>query len=103
MKSSFVLVLAFLFTVFVGSGCQAHRQGGGGGQVAVAPQWEEVELVFESTGSYENPYTDVLFYVVFSGPGGEIRRPGFWDGGNTWRVRFTHCRRRLEVALVQLG
>jgi hypothetical protein len=58
-------------------------------QVNAAPQWKEVELVFKSEQDYANPYTDVEMVVDFSGPDGRaIRRPAFWDGGATWRVRF---------------
>ena len=54
-----------------------------------APQWQEIELVFKAEQDYVNPYTSVEMYVEFSGPNGrEIRRPAFWDGENTWRVRF---------------
>src|SRR5690554_1343439 len=53
-------------------------------------QWKEVELVFYATGNYPNPYTDVEFWVNFTGPNNEqIIRPGFWDQGQTWKVRFT--------------
>ncbi|MBD3273708.1 MAG: DUF4038 domain-containing protein, partial [Candidatus Marinimicrobia bacterium] len=49
----------------------------------------EVELVFTAERDYENPYTDVEIYVQFSGPDDRvIKRPAFWDGGDTWRVRF---------------
>lgn len=58
-------------------------------QVNLAPQWQEIELVFKAEQDYENPYTDVEVYVEFSDPSGrEILRPAFWDGDNTWRVRF---------------
>lgn len=58
-------------------------------QVGTAPQWQEVELVFEAEQEYDNPYTDVEMAVEFSGPDGqELRRPAFWDGDNIWRVRF---------------
>ncbi len=52
-------------------------------------QWEVCELTFTSSRDYANPYTDAEMYVEFSGPDGmKIRRPGFWDGRKTWRVRF---------------
>jgi len=58
-------------------------------QVDTAPQWQEVELVFEAEQEYNNPYTDVEMAVEFSGPDGqELRRQAFWDGNNVWRVRF---------------
>ena len=52
-------------------------------------QWQEAEISFQSSKHYDNPYTDVEFYVEFYGPGEEkIIRPGFYDGDNTWKVRF---------------
>jgi hypothetical protein len=60
-----------------------------GERVQVAEQWQEVELVFESSDAYENSYTAVEMHVDFTGADGiTIRRPAFWDGGKTWRVRF---------------
>lgn len=53
------------------------------------PQWEEIELVFTATKTYNNHYTDVAMYVDFEGPDGQqLRRPAFWDGEQSWKVRF---------------
>lgn len=55
----------------------------------VAEQWSEFELEFSSNADYQNPYTDVDFWVEFTHESGEkLVRPGFWDGGQTWKVRF---------------
>ncbi len=52
-------------------------------------QWKEVELVFFAEKIYPNPYTDIDFWVEFTGPSDEkIVRPGFWDGKNIFKVRF---------------
>ena len=48
--------------------------------------WEKQELSFTSSGSYANPYTDVIVWVDLSGPHFHKRVYGFWDGGNTFRV-----------------
>lgn len=54
-----------------------------------APQWQEVEMVFTAVNTYSNPYTDVDMYADFIGPEGQkLRRPAFWDGGQSWKVRF---------------
>lgn len=53
------------------------------------PQWSVGEIILTAGKEYDNPYTDVEVYAVFTGPGNEtLRRPAFWDGGNTWKVRF---------------
>ncbi len=52
------------------------------------PRYSVCEI--QLTGSaYDNPYTEVMLDVQFSGPGGAIfTLPGFWKGGTTWAVRF---------------
>ena len=51
--------------------------------------WREVELTLTATHPYANPYTDVDVWVDFMHSTGHIlRRPAFWDGGQTWKVRF---------------
>jgi hypothetical protein len=55
----------------------------------VAPQWHEIELNFTAAGTYDNPYTDVEMYAEFIGPDGQqLLRPAFWDGGQSWKIRF---------------
>ena len=49
--------------------------------------WEKVEIVFVAKAKYENPYTDVTVWVDLKGPGFDKRCYGFWDGGDTFRVR----------------
>jgi hypothetical protein len=49
--------------------------------------WEKQELVFTAASAYANPYTDATVWVDLTGPGFSKRVYGFWDGGNTFRVR----------------
>jgi len=49
--------------------------------------WEKVQITLHSDRTYQNPYTDVTVWVDLKGPGFERRCYGFWDGGNTFRVR----------------
>jgi len=52
-------------------------------------QWRVVEIPLTSTKTYANPFLDVSITATFTGPGGTvITRPGFWDGGDSWKVRF---------------
>ncbi|MEU7836993.1 DUF4038 domain-containing protein [Nonomuraea sp. NPDC049129] len=54
-----------------------------------ATPWWTNELAFEAAREHVNPYRDLDVQVVFTGPGDvQVRRPAFWDGGRTWRVRF---------------
>ena len=48
-----------------------------------------VELMFTAHQTYRYPFNDVTLDVLFTDPQGhESRVPAFWDGGNTWKVRY---------------
>lgn len=50
------------------------------------PVWGRFEAAFVATGT-PDPDTDLT--VRFTSPGGQVHTvTGFWDGENTWRVRF---------------
>jgi hypothetical protein len=51
-------------------------------------QWKMIEITLTSSENYTNPYLDVDVEATFTGPGISMTMPGFWDGGNTWKVRF---------------
>jgi Protein of unknown function (DUF4038)/Domain of unknown function (DUF5060) len=51
--------------------------------------WERWGHALTSARSYDNPYGDVTLRVNCTGPGGRtLRAYGFWDGGDTFRIRF---------------
>ncbi|MEN8226995.1 MAG: DUF4038 domain-containing protein [Bacteroidota bacterium] len=82
-SGTFSLFVFFLF-LLVHHSCSLNNS-----KVRVAQQWKELELIFNAEVDYTNPYTDVDFLVEFYHSNGDtIVRPGFWDNGNTWRVRF---------------
>lgn len=60
------------------------------GLAATAPihVWQKVELTFHATHRYANPYTDATVWVDLKGPAFAKRVYGFWDGGDTFRVRL---------------
>jgi len=53
-------------------------------------RWSVLEMVLNSRTHYANPYTDVEITAEFTGPG-NVRKivRGFWDGGWTFKIRFT--------------
>ena len=54
----------------------------------VAP-WETYELSFHSTKAYANHYVDVDLHADFTNQSGErLRRPAFYDGDGSWKIRF---------------
>ena len=57
-------------------------------QTLSAETWRAVELTFESAKTYGDPFADVTLDLLLYGSGRLYTVPGFWDGGNTWRVRF---------------
>lgn len=52
--------------------------------------WQETELTFTSATTYINPYVEVELYANFvhQESGTTLRRPGFWDGQDQWKIRF---------------
>jgi len=57
--------------------------------VAEVEQWTRTTLVLASARPHAHPGTDVTLDALFTGPdGATLALPGFWDGGNTWKVRF---------------
>jgi len=51
--------------------------------------FKRCEIVLHSTKEYANPFMDVDVDAVFTHENGTvIAIPGFWNGGNEWKVRF---------------
>jgi hypothetical protein len=58
------------------------------------PQWCEVDIALIGP-DVANPDTDVDAWVIFTHASGrQLRRPVFWDGGTTYRVRASHLPNR---------
>ncbi|WP_370095528.1 DUF4038 domain-containing protein [Winogradskyella sp.] len=52
-------------------------------------KWNVVEIELTSLVTYTDPFNDVDVSASFSGPNGvTIVRPAFWDGGQSWKIRF---------------
>lgn len=51
--------------------------------------WREAEITLTAERNYPNPYTDVDVWADFTHDSGlTLRRPAFWDGERTWKIRF---------------
>jgi hypothetical protein len=47
------------------------------------------EIAFTAHRSHADPFNEVTLDAVFTDPHGEkLRVPAFWDGGNSWKVRY---------------
>jgi hypothetical protein len=57
-------------------------------QTLSAETWHLTELNFESAKNYGDPFNDVTLDMLLYGNGRLYKIPAFWDGENTWRVRF---------------
>lgn len=49
--------------------------------------WETVEITLHASDHYGSPWTDVRVWVDLEGPDFSQRCYGFWDGGDTFRIR----------------
>src|SRR5207237_9353015 len=55
----------------------------------VAYPWREIEITLTAERDYPDPYTDVEVWADFTHEREiTLRRPAFWDGGRTWKIRF---------------
>jgi hypothetical protein len=60
-----------------------------GNTQAAVGKWEVFELTLSTSNGYSNPYTQVTLSATFTSPtSNTIVMPGFWDGGQTWKVRM---------------
>lgn len=50
--------------------------------------WQPIEITFKAQNEYPNPYVDVMMWVELQGPNFKKRVYGFWDGGQTFKVRI---------------
>ncbi|MCP4783002.1 MAG: DUF4038 domain-containing protein [Fuerstiella sp.] len=54
----------------------------------MAEQWNVFETMFESSIQHKNPFMDVQADVVFAKGEQKWKQPAFWNGEDTWAVRF---------------
>lgn len=79
-KKSFALVLIAAALLSFGRTVVAD--------VMLPQQWHVFELTFSASQEHTSPI-ELHLTANFVGPSGvQLEVPGFWDGGNTWRVRF---------------
>lgn len=50
--------------------------------------WDKVEIELLARKEYSNPYTEVEAWVILEGPGFQKKVYGFWDGGNSFKIRI---------------
>lgn len=58
-------------------------------RAAEVGQWDIFEASVRNPQRYNNPYKDVSLNVTYTKPdGSKVKFWGFYDGGNTWKIRF---------------
>ena len=50
--------------------------------------WELFEVELKSAKQHADPYNNVDLWLKLKGPGFDKQVNGFWDGGNSYKVRF---------------
>ena len=87
MKKTLALVLTALLTLGVLASFPALTARAEGLET---PVWTPVEITLTAAVKYKNPYKDTEIDAVFTHTDGTvITLPGFWDGSQTWKVRFS--------------
>jgi len=81
MRAVFVIVCG-VWLVFPGGVAAASPD------IAVVHVWQKQELTFTAARSFTNAYTQGTVWVDLDGPNFKKRVFGFWDGGQTFRVRL---------------
>ena len=85
-------VRLFGFCFVLGAGLLAAPISSSEPRLAVPTpqQWRVSEFTFTADKESSLPPLGVRLIAAFHGPSGATYRvPGFWDGGRTWKVRFT--------------
>lgn len=76
------LLIAIMIGAFLVESTYAQKQ------ISV-PQWTSYEISVQSNKRFNNAYTDVDVWAWFvNDKGDSLVRPAFWDGSNTWKIRF---------------
>ena len=78
-------ILIAVFCVISITGLSCTRQTGSEKEVHI---WEMYEITLLAEKEYSNYYTDITCWVEVEGPGFSKRVYGFWDGGNTFKIRI---------------
>lgn len=80
MKNTLTLIITILLLTCMS--CQNESS-------PTVEQWTTHEITLTAEQSFQNPYTDVEVWAEFKSNNGLIiTRPAFWNGGNSWVVRF---------------
>jgi Domain of unknown function (DUF5060)/Protein of unknown function (DUF4038) len=84
VKRPQVFPLLIICVLFLSGAAWAQAKIG----VKDVEQWGVEEISLHSSGIYKNPFTDVQIQARFTSKEKTILVAGFYDGDETWRIRF---------------
>jgi hypothetical protein len=83
LNRALLLLVTCLFGEIL-TGCTSHPPP------TLVSKWSRFNYTLQSTVDYTNAIQQAHLEVILTDPGGGTRKiPGFWDGGRTWRFRFS--------------
>jgi hypothetical protein len=86
MKRKLIVLLVFVSLLVANSSVMANGNNNGAISTEI---WRAAEITLTSSANYTDPLFDNEIIATFYGPNNTvITRPGYWDGGDTWKVRF---------------
>src|SRR6266850_1725401 len=89
-RSHLISWTALVFCCAAGILMTAPRESSAADKEPLVARWERFEKTFDSSVSYANSIQEANLSAIFTSPSGEnFKIHGFWDGGRTWRVRFS--------------
>ena len=89
VKSLCLVLFSMLLYNPVSANYTIRGKNGAEKKLYTVEQWKVAEITLTSGKSYPDPFNQLEVSATFSGPDGKIiTRPAFWDGGNTWKIRF---------------
>lgn len=92
-KSDFGMMASIFIALMFAVGLMSCAVGGHGqtdAKPVVVRQWQVMELSFISRQVHANPLSEIQLTAEFLGPAGvRFHMCGFYDGHETWKVRFS--------------
>ena len=65
--------------------------------------WRQCEIELTAAEDHSDPYNTVDVWADFVSETGErLRRPAFWDGERTWRIRLRVAHRWQKMDMVDV-
>ena len=88
-KKTFSFLIVGLLTLFLFSITIAATAGDNPPGISTEAN-KIAEITLTAKRKYADPFNQVMLDAVFTDPSGRtFKVPGFWAGGNTWKIRYS--------------